>query len=148
MSQSIFFEEWRRCLEAHYKDVVRRRDLLTEKTLQGVMMRVGFREDDLRSLYLQATLHVDDIGADFVPNFDYVEQATELMPAIVQEDERTFQPHPAECTCVACMDKVDTLRHDDEGQPLDVDAIQENIERQQYEEPAAERNTPVQRSLF
>lgn len=154
MNQSVFFDEWRRCLQEHYKAVVRRNDHVAEKTLMGVLSRVGFREDELRMLYMEATMHVDRVPNGFMPNAErlkeMVETAQPLPTAVnVLEDERTFLSHPNECSCPSCMEKVDTTRHDDEGQPLDAEAIQENLERQHYEAPEeAVRSTHIQRSLF
>ena len=86
MSQSIFSEEWRDCLVAHYTYVVRMGDQGTERTLRGVMVEAGFSEDELRQLYLLATAHVDDVGADFVPDAELLAPLVEAPPA-VEPDE-------------------------------------------------------------
>ena len=44
-NQSIFAQEWRDCLYAHYSYVVRLGDQVTERTLRGVMIEAGFTED-------------------------------------------------------------------------------------------------------
>lgn len=106
MSQrSIFNEEWRRCLREHYKYVVRQGDTLTEKSLQRVLYSpsAGFTEDELKQLYLEATLRTEDLPDGFVPDI-----------------ERTFTVHPAECQCTVCQAEAFdiTAGHNAEGQPL------------------------------
>jgi hypothetical protein len=111
--ESVFGDEWRRCLKEHYKYVVKNQDKRTEETLNPIMADAGFRENDLRQLYLEATLHVDDMPDDFVPDMERV------APESVELNEQTFQVHPAECTCPSCMDIVLEEGHDDHGQPLE-----------------------------
>lgn len=69
-NKSIFSQDWRDCLEAHYKDVVRRNDTLTEDTLVGVLHSVGYRDDELQRIKLAATMRAEDLQADFVPQLD------------------------------------------------------------------------------
>jgi hypothetical protein len=69
---SIFADEWRECLRAHYMDTVRDDDQVTLKTLVGVMHEVGFTDDDLSALYLRATMRAEDLPADFVPDASQV----------------------------------------------------------------------------
>lgn len=104
--QSVFAEEWRRCLREQYMYVIRSKDMLTAQSLTDVMHRVGFTDDDLRELRIRATMRADDMPDDFVP-------------AEVSAAAETFRPHPAECTCPDCM-TVDESRHDADGQPLAV----------------------------
>ncbi len=73
MPTSIFSDEWRECLIAHYTTIARMGDQRTERTLHGVMINAGFSEADLRQFYLAATAHVDDVGGDFVPDPEIVE---------------------------------------------------------------------------
>lgn len=80
---SIFSDEWRDCLRAHYTHIVRNGDHGTEKTLRGVMHEVGFGEDELRQLYVMATAHVDAVGADFVPDMDIFDATDAAEPAPV-----------------------------------------------------------------
>jgi hypothetical protein len=131
MQQSVFHEEWRKCLQEHYKDVIKRNDQVTLKSLVPVLHRVGFREEDLRALYLEATLRTEDLPDGFIPNLALTPVADEVTTTPLIEDDKTFTPHPAECSCPSCMDKVDLLRHDKEGQPLNKDKIAENVEREE-----------------
>lgn len=134
---SVFADEWRRCLKEHYKYVISNQDKRTEETLIPIMNRAGFREDDLRQLYLQATMHVDDVADDFVPDMERV--APESVEASEQtSNEQSFQVHPAECTCPDCMDIVLEEGHDEEGQPLE--------EIEDDDEP--KDDSPKQKSFF
>ncbi len=127
---SIFGNEWRRCLREHYKYVVRTGDKATEATLLPILNRFGFREDELRLLYIEATMHMDDVPDDFVPDLQ------PLSAASVQVNEPTFAVHPAECSCPACMDQVLEIGHDEDGQPVE-----------EEDEPPQD-DLPKQRSLF
>ncbi len=69
-NQSVFAEEWRDCLRAHYTQIIRNEDRNTEKSLHGVMLEASFSENEIKQIYVQATAHVDDVGADFVPDMD------------------------------------------------------------------------------
>lgn len=104
--RNIFAEEWRRCLREHYKYVIAEGDHITERTLVGVLHRVGFTDDELRQLYMEATLRAEDVPDNFMPDM-------QKLP---------YQAHPAECTCAACMDQVLDIGHDHEGQPLSPEA--------------------------
>ncbi len=90
---SVFDQEWRDCLRAHYTQVVRNQDTGTERSLHGVMLEAGFREDEIAQLYVQATAHVDDVGADFVPDMGVV-AAVELFvaPAVVAPEPEPVAP--------------------------------------------------------
>jgi hypothetical protein len=119
---SIFGDEWRRCLKEHYKYVVKKQDKATEKTLVPILQRFGFNDDDLRHLYVEATMR--DMPDDFVPDVEAVFQQAETAAI----PESTFQVHPAECSCPECMDVVIEAGHDGEGQPIE--------QPQEIEEPA------------
>ena len=119
--RSIFFDEWRNCLQAHYTTFVQQeylpqpeRKAHAKDALEGVLHRVGFSEDDLHGLYVRATMRVEDVPENFVPDM-------------------TFQAHPGECHCAACMDEVLTKNHDEHGQPIAVEPTPEP-------EPQAEGN--------
>jgi hypothetical protein len=119
---SIFGDEWRRCLKEHYKYVVKKQDKATESTLVPILQRFGFNDDDLRHLYVEATMR--DMPDDFVPDVEGVFQQAETKAI----PETTFAVHPAECSCPACMDVVLEVGHDAEGQPVE--------QPQEVEEPA------------
>mgnify|MGYP007029336588 CR=1 FL=1 len=109
--QSIFFDEWIKSLREQYKYVIRNNDTVTLPSLTDVMHDVGFTDDELAQLRVQATMHVDDVADDFVPDLN------------VLKTVEAGQPHPAECTCPQCI-PIDESQYDDEGQPLDIDPEQ------------------------
>jgi len=73
MAENIFADEWLECLEAHYMHVIRINDKVTEPSLSIVMHSAGFSDAQLAELRVRATMHVDDVGADFVPDLDILE---------------------------------------------------------------------------
>ncbi len=85
MAENIFADEWRECLRAHYKHVIRNNDHVTEPSLRVVMHQAGFDESELAELRVLATMHIDDSGSDFVPELDVLE----TMPDAA-EDIRVF----------------------------------------------------------
>lgn len=73
MSENIFADEWIDCLEAHYVHVIRTKDRVTEPSLTIVMRSAGFNDKQLAELRVRATMHVDDVGADFVPDLNVLD---------------------------------------------------------------------------
>ena len=73
MSENIFADEWIECLEAHYMHVIRINDKVTEPSLSIVMHDAGFSDAQLAELRVRATMHVDQVGADFVPDLNVLE---------------------------------------------------------------------------
>lgn len=69
-NESIFADEWRESLRAHYQHVIRNNDQVTLKTLVGVLHDVGFTDDELRQLAFEATLRAEDVADDFVPDME------------------------------------------------------------------------------
>ncbi|MCY4466163.1 MAG: hypothetical protein OXE46_11575 [Chloroflexi bacterium] len=105
---SVFFDEWLSSLRAQYQHVLRTGDKVTLPSLTAVMQQVGFGEDELRQLRLDATLHMDDVPDDFVPDL------------AILEDAPSMAAHPAECLCPDCA-SIDESQFDDDGQPLPPD---------------------------
>ena len=73
MAENIFADEWMECLEAHYMHVIRINDKVTEPSLSIVMHSAGFSDTQLSELRVRATMHVDDVSPDFVPDLDVLE---------------------------------------------------------------------------
>lgn len=69
-NDSIFADEWRDCLRAHYTSVIRNDDQITLRSLVGVMHEVGFSDEELRDLAFHATLRAEDMPDDFVPDME------------------------------------------------------------------------------
>lgn len=113
--QSVFFEEWMRSLREQYKYVVRRQDKVALPSLTAVLHQIGFTDDELAQLRLEATMHRDDVGADYVPDMTIL----------------AGQAHPAECRCPQCF-PIDESQFDNEGQPLADDV------RAQAEQPSGQ----------
>jgi len=135
---SVFSDEWRKCLREQYKHVARNDDKVTEKSLTPLLQELGFGEDELKQLYIQATMHTDNVPEDFQPDLTLLnEQPTDPM---------LMQPHPAECSCPDCMAAVDETIHDDEGQLLSEDEIEEVREREAHEN--IDDDKPKQMSMF
>ena len=103
--RSVFYDEWLRSLREQYKHVVRKDDRATLSSLTAVMHNVGFRDDELAQLRIEATMHVDNIREDFSPDMDILAKTS------------LTQAHPAECACPACV-TVDESKFDSEGQPI------------------------------
>lgn len=112
----VFFDEWIKSLREQYKHVIRNNDQVTLPSLTQVLHNIGFTDDELAQLRVEATMHVDDVGDDYVPDLD------------ILNSSQATQPHPAECTCPQCIPINESL-YDDEGQPLtDVDPEEDTHE--------------------
>jgi hypothetical protein len=70
--ESVFSDDWRDCLRAHYTQVVKNNDQVTLSTLVDVLNKVGFEEAELHDLYVQATMRAEDV--DFVPDPEIIEK--------------------------------------------------------------------------
>lgn len=125
---SIFSEEWRDCLRAHYTYVVRMGDQGTEKTLRHVMVEAGFGDDEVKQLYVLATAHVDDVGADFVPDMEIFEDETTPVAIAVPEivgvlEAVESEPLPEEAVAAAELEpevdetELDEAAEEDEPPP-------------------------------
>ena len=53
-TDDLFFEEWRACLRAHYRYVVRTEDEVTEPTLRDVLQLTGISAEEIEALYEEA----------------------------------------------------------------------------------------------
>lgn len=109
---SIFADEWRACLREQYKQVIRVNDTPTLESLRQVMYDVGFSDDELAQLRVEATMRADEVPDDFRPDLDILK--TPEKPAHAEE---TFLPHPLECQCPACVE-ANLIPHDEDGQPI------------------------------
>ncbi len=103
--RSVFHEEWLRSLREQYKHVVRNDDRVTLPSLTAVMQKLGFREDELAQLRIEATMHVDDVGKNFSADMSSLNEI------------KAAGAHPAECLCPDCV-SVDESLFDAEGQPI------------------------------
>jgi hypothetical protein len=88
---SIFNDDWRTCLREQYMHVIRTGDQATLPSLTALMIsELNFTEAELVELRVMATMHVDDVAEDFVPDLNVLRQAAPQpvpVPQIVEEDE-------------------------------------------------------------
>jgi hypothetical protein len=71
---SIFFDEWRACLRAHYKYVIQVNDTVTEPTLRAVLLQSGLTDDELRAL-------IDEARGEPLPEDSGAPPGTDTDPA-------------------------------------------------------------------
>jgi len=136
---TVFADEWRRCLRAHYMHAIRHDDRVNLRSLVPVLQHLGFTDAELAELRVQATMHVDDVGEDFVPDLDVLQAQPEIEPEAQpqpQPPQGDFQPHPLECQCPRCVE-INLVPHDEDGQPIEA-------EDDEHDDPDA----PQQLSLF
>lgn len=112
---SIFAEEWRACLREQYKHVIRTNDPITRASLITVLHEVGFGDDELRQLEVEATIRADDMPDDFTPDLNILSQPRES----AAPSSEMFAPHPLECQCPACVE-INLIPHDEDGQPIEL----------------------------
>ena len=68
--RSIFYQDWRDCLRAHYMHVIRTNDRITEPTLHGVLLRVGFSEDEIKEIAVRAKMRDTEADPGDLPTLD------------------------------------------------------------------------------
>src|SRR4029078_7222319 len=73
MAEDIFADDWVECLEAHYMHVIRINDKVTEPSLSIVMHSAGVSDAQLAELRVRATMHVDAVDKDFVPDLEVLD---------------------------------------------------------------------------
>ncbi|MBI5668801.1 MAG: hypothetical protein HZC41_12410 [Chloroflexi bacterium] len=133
MSENIFAEEWRACLQAHYMHVVRANDRVTEPTLRIVMHDAGFTEAELAELRVRATMHVDDVGADFVPDLDILNPS---LSAPLPEGEESVSVEPQAEVFYSLSTPVET------DYPLPDDALEPLAEAETLSETFTDEAPP------
>jgi hypothetical protein len=147
---SIFSQEWRDCLRAHYTYVVRMGDAGTEKTLRGVMYEAGFGEDEVKELYVLATAHVDDVGADFVPDMEVFEEAepTPMMVAVVVPEEIIEAELIDEMNATEEIAVSETIVDLDEEADFEAEYDETELDEAEEDEPPKADPDVTQLSLF
>lgn len=63
--RSIFFEEWKACLRAHYLHVVHINDQITEPTLRRVLLDAGVSEAEIERWYQEAVLKRQSVNDSY-----------------------------------------------------------------------------------
>jgi hypothetical protein len=58
-NRSIFHDEWRACLHAHYLHVIRTGDSVTEPTLRHVLLQAGLSPEEVSTMQTDARTDTD-----------------------------------------------------------------------------------------
>jgi|GEM_PF-1095295 len=149
--RNIFADDWRLTLRAHYIEVIRKQDTLTERTLENVMYEIGFTDVDLQELrvFAKATIRAEDMGTldDFTPDAELVSYA-EGFSAVSSEptigepvaEEPPYEEMP--------QDLVDEIVAEEEVEALAAELdIEPELEGDEEDTPKDD-NSPAQLSLF
>jgi len=120
MPDDIFADEWRECLRAHYMHVIRTNDRVTEPSLTVVMGQAGFDSSELAELRVRATMHMDAVGEDFVPNLDVLDAVAEarVIAVAVPEPAPTadaLPPAEAELPVEALIEAIEEAAAESEA---------------------------------
>lgn len=146
--ENIFADEWRICLEEHYKHIVQNdpnpNNLVSLK--RALLQPNGerppiFTESELSDLHLRVTMRADQMPEDYGPEdlLTHLETLTAI--------SETLDPvgaHPLECQCPTCIE-INRVPHDQEGQRLDEEQIAELQVEIRAQKP---QERPKQLSLF
>lgn len=159
MSENIFAEDWHECLEAHYMHVVRTHDKVTLPSLTVVMRRAGFDESQLAELRVRATMHMDAVSPDFVPDLDALKAKSgetqdekppapaesSIFPAAIPPEAKAEETPVLESEVELSEDLLDESELDeDEPEPDDEYQIEAVVE----EPPEDAEEPPQQLTLF
>jgi hypothetical protein len=135
----IFADDWRDCLREQFKYVIRQQDQRTQATLLSVLYEVGFTDDELDALRLEATMRAEDMPDDYVP--DAVRQSyagvdvPEAAEVVEDEDEDDALEPEAPATYDELIEQVEEV--------ADEDVVDEAPE-----EPEDDEDSPQQMSMF
>jgi hypothetical protein len=87
----IFREERIDALRAQFIKNARGTDRSRVQGVARLLQAEGFSPEEVVALYVEATLHVDDLPPGFVPDLD-----------AVMDIKASHDPHPLECVCLSC----------------------------------------------
>jgi hypothetical protein len=133
---SIFTEEWRECLRAHYMDVIRRNDQITLKSLVRVMHDTGFNDDELAELRVRATMRADEMPDDFVPDTRVFQVSADVIPDIAVTDQT-----------IADEEYIEEV-HAELPEVIEEEVVQALADDNLPQEPKEDPDAPQQLSLF
>lgn len=136
--ESVFKDEWRECLRAHYMDVCRRDDQRTLKSLVRVMHDTGFTDDELAELRVRATMRADEMPDDFVPDMRVFQVNADL--SFVQEAIPTPDTLPQD------LFLGELAVYDDRPETVEEEVIEEGSDLSEEVKP--DPDAPQQLSLF
>lgn len=89
MPRSPFADDWHAAQEQHFQHILRTGDAGARRDAIALMQQAGYDEAAIQALYIRATMHMDDIPPDFVPDMEVIEKLREVQ-------------HPQDCTCPGC----------------------------------------------
>lgn len=89
--KSIFFDEWRACLHAHFEHVVRSGDTVTEPTLRHVLQQTGLTDEELELIRAEVLHASGTEPEDFSP-----ETTASELDALEEDRIEDVDEHPAE----------------------------------------------------
>ncbi|MBC7815025.1 MAG: hypothetical protein H7175_27955 [Burkholderiales bacterium] len=147
--RNIFADDWRLTLRAHYIEVIRKQDTLTERTLENVMYEIGFTDVDLQELrvFAKATIRAEDMGDNFIPDAELVSYAEGFsVPTVFEEpitEESPYEEMP--------QDLIAEIVAEEEVEALAADAdIEPELEGEVDDEADTPKDdsSPAQLSLF
>lgn len=136
---SPFADDWRDCLRAHYTYVVRAQDSNTIDSLTTVLHQVGFSKDEIGEMFVRATMHVDNVGKDFVPDEEFLVAVSEAI------SDLTAEP-PPEALVIAAEEAALEIENQPE-EPV-IEASVEGEEPPPEEVVEHDPDGPQQMSLF
>jgi hypothetical protein len=148
MSENVFADEWRECLRAHYMHVIRTKDKVTEPSLTVVMHSAGFNDTELGELRVRATQHVDDVGADFVPDLNVLDTPPPTEPpifAVPVDLAPALEAPTAEMIGDEVLDPVEAVV---EPEPIDQAQVEDLPLEEAGESQEPDEDEPQQLSLF
>jgi len=150
MSENIFRDEWLECLRAHYMHVIRTNDRVTLPSLTVVMGQAGFIESELAELRVRATMHIDQVGADFVPDMHVLESVSQ---AEENAEARTFAGAEIAAEAVEVLPEPDVIPAEEvvvELPPEEeiIENVVEDVIGDTPQEPPPPDDAPKQLSLF
>lgn len=135
---SPFGQYWRDALRAHYTHVVRSGDARTEVTLRGLMLnKLGFTDGEMKTLYVEATMHVDQVGADFVPDAVFMRSLESEAETLIGSDVPEIAPE----AIAAIAEQMDARLADQQADPATAEPVDAS-------DDAPPPDTPAQLSLF
>lgn len=150
MSENIFRDEWLECLRAHYMHVIRTNDRVTLPSLTVVMGQAGFNGSELAELRVRATMHVDQVGADFVPDMHVLEAVSQ---AEGNAEARTFAGAEIAAEAVEVLPEPEVIPAEEvvvELPPEEeiIENVVEDAVDDTPQEPPPHDDAPKQLSLF
>lgn len=91
-SPSPFADDWHDAQEAHFTHISRVGDAEAREKARAALTQAGYSDAQISELYVEATMHQDDLADDFLPDMSMIERLREVQ-------------HPNDCLCPSCRKK-------------------------------------------